>query len=174
MYKRQIRYLKPDREHLASAHRRLYGTVPFSLFYLLPSAAFGGVFAYKRRRDILEQNKGLKRRSTAWKRVQRAIGHAERLLSENGSSVDTCRAIGDALTGYVGDCLNLAPGALITASIEETLRRHGVPEDLAGRTTRALAMCDFIQFSSAGADRSMQENIMGESRDILRELREVL
>ncbi len=169
-----IRYLKSDHDSMGSSHRRLYGSVPFYLFYLMPAAAFAGVFVFKRRRDILERDTGLKRRRTAWKHLQRAIGRAERLISDNGSSAEACRAIVDALTDYIGDCLNLAPGALTTASIEETLGRHGVPEDLAGRTTRTLAMCDFIRFSSVGADRSMQENILGETRGILRELREVL
>ena len=168
-----IRYLKPDTGHLASTHRRLYGSGWYALFFVLPAAGFATVFTVKRRRDALERNTGLRRRLNAWKRAQKALERAGRHIGE-GDVRAFCGILHDAVTGFICDSLNIVEGAVTTDALEDTLRRHGVSDDLTIRTTRALSLCDFVQFSSTGSGAGVREQLLEETRTILREIKEVL
>jgi hypothetical protein len=168
-----IRYLKPDTGHLSDTHRRLYGTGWYALFFVLPIAGFAAVFTVKRRRDTLERNTGLRRRLNAGKRMQKALEQAKRHIGE-GDVRAFCGILHDAIMGFICDSLNIVEGSMTISALEDTLRDHGVSEDLTNRTTRALSLCDFVQFSSTGSGSEVREKMLEETRTILRELKEVL
>lgn len=168
-----INFIKPDKSNLVSLSRRLYSNWFFYLFYIIPSGAFAATFIIKRRRDKLEQNTGLKRKLNAWKHSEKRLDHAARLL-EKGDTHGFCTRVSEAVIEFIGDRLNLDPGALTTGKLEEILCSHTVTPETAEQIRKTLELCDFARFSSAGADSHIQERLLDDAKSILTTLRETL
>lgn len=167
-----IRYLKPEKKLLGDAKRRIYTNPFFYLIYILSGGIFATAFMVKRRHDSIERNTGLKRRLTAWKTAQKLIAEADK-LSPDASMGKFSGKLTDAVTGYIGDMLNIGASSLTTSSIEQTLADKGVSAEIATRVRRMLELSDFVRFSSDAASTGMHKNLLDETRDILDTLKDV-
>ncbi len=168
-----INFIKPDKTALASVDRRLYGNPLFAFFYLLPAGLFAAALVIKRKRDAIERNSGLKRRLNAWKKAQPRLEQATR--AENaGNPAEFCGHLSEALVRFIGDSLNLDTGALTAAAIEDRLKNAGASPEVAERVRKALELCDFLRFSSTGADPELRRKLLAETQDILTILRETI
>ncbi|MDP2984063.1 MAG: BatD family protein [Candidatus Latescibacter sp.] len=168
-----INFIKPDKALLVNSNERLYANGFFYFFYIIPSGAFIAAFLVKRRRGILEQNRGLKRKLNAWKHAEKRLEHASRLL-EKGETFGFCAHVSEAVIEFIGDRLNIDPGALTTGEMEDILRNHAVAPETAGHIRKTMELCDFARFSSAGADSQVQRRLLDDAKSILAALRETL
>jgi hypothetical protein len=168
-----IRYIKPDMALLVNSNRKIYGSAAFYLVYLLSLGLFFAAFMVKRRRDAIERNTGLKRQLAAWKKTSKRLEEADRLKND-GDQARFYGELSDAITEYIGDRLNIDTGPLTRAGLQDTLVARGVDRELAERTSKTLELCDFFRFSSTGSQQDMRERLIGDARDILSNLRQVL
>ncbi len=167
-----IRYLKPEKTVLGDARRRMYTNPFFYLIYLLSGGIFVTAFVVKRRHDSIERNTGLRRRLTAWKNAQMLIMEAEK-LSPDASMGEFSGKLTDAVTGYIGDMLNIGASSLASSSIEQILAEKGVSAEFALRVRRMLELSDFVRFSSDAASGGMHKNLLDETRILLEALKDV-
>jgi hypothetical protein len=168
-----INFIKPDKSLLVSSSKRLYSSVFFYLFYIIPLGVFAGAFIIKRRRDELEQNTGLKRKLNSWKNAEKRLEQAGRLL-DKGDTIGFCAHVSDALIEFIGDRLNLDPGALTAGELEKILCINAVTPEMAEQIRKTLELCDFARFSSAGTDNQLQVKLLDEVKSILIALRETI
>jgi hypothetical protein len=168
-----INFIKPDKARLMNSNERLYANGFFYFFYIIPSVAFVAAFLVKRRRDTLELNRGLKRKLNAWKQAEKRLEQAARLL-EKGETFGFCAHVSEAVVEFIGDSLNIDPGALTSGEMEEILINHSVTPETAEHIRRTLELCDFVRFSSAGADNSAQRRLLDDAQSIISTLRETL
>ena len=63
---------------------------------------------------------------------------------------------------------------MVSAEIEEIVKKNGITPDLAERIRKMLELCDFVRFSSVGSGQDVQEKLVTDTRDIINELKEVL
>ncbi len=166
-----IRYIKPDIEHLASSTSRLHTNPFFYLFYVIPLASFSFTYVWKKRQDAIERNTGLKRKMNAWKHARRLLKDASG-FNTDGNSTAFCGTIHTAITSYIGDILNLDTGSLTAYDIEQTLLKHGIHPDIAQRTRKNLELCDFVRFASTDTGTDIRDTILRETWDVMNALRE--
>ncbi|MCD6308318.1 MAG: protein BatD [Candidatus Latescibacteria bacterium] len=166
-----IRFIKADKTRLESAGRRLHTKPAFYLLYIVPLLGFAAAFTAKKRSDAIQRNTALRRRLNAWKSVQKRLGEARAHL-DKGNRKEFCGRLSEAVIGYIGDMMNLDTGTQTAEGIGEILESRGVPRELAERVRKNRGLCDFVQFSSAGSDHEIQENLLKETEDIISALKE--
>jgi len=168
-----IHYIKPYKSILKSTDKKVFTNVFFYLLYILPVSVFSAVFIIKRKRDEIERNTGLKRKLNAWKKSQKHMNDAS-LLKDSGDREAFYGKLSEALTGFIGDSINIDTGALTADVLDEILRDHNVGPELAEQTRKTLELCDFFRFSSTGSGHEMQDKLLNETHDILEKLRGLL
>lgn len=168
-----IHYIKPDKNILKSTQRQVYSHMVFYLIYILPSMIFTAAFLYKRRRDTIERNTGLKRRLNAWKNAQKGLAEAFDMV-DSGKIREFCGKLSDISIGYIGDRLNLDASTITISSLENILKNNGVSPDLAERIRKTLELCDFVRFSSDGTGNDIQQKLLNETQKIITTLKESL
>jgi len=168
-----IHYIKPDKSILKSTNKKVFTNAFFYLLYILPVSVFSAVFIIKRKRDEIERNTGLKRKLNAWKKSQKLMDDAS-LLNDGGDREAFYGKLSEALTGFIGDSINIDTGALTADVLDEILRDNDVGPELAEQTRKTLELCDFFRFSSTGSGHEMQDKLLKETQDILEKLRGIL
>ena len=168
-----IHYIKPDKSILKSTNKKLFSNILFYLLYILPVSVFSTVFIIKRKRDAIERNTGLKRKLNAWKKSQKHMDDAS-LLEDSGDREAFYGKLSEALTGFIGDSINIDTGALTADVLVEILRDHNAGPELADQTRKTLELCDFFRFSSTGSGHEMQNKLLKETQDIIEKLKGIL
>ena len=118
-----------------------------------------------RRREQLDSDQGLRRKSGAFKRAAKDLkelsGDDERALAQGCSAV---------LRQYIGDHLNIAGGALTAIDTRAQLQTRGLEENLIARIEAILSWADALQYgapSPTGVDASTS---LEEMNALLKEL----
>lgn len=168
-----IRFIKSDLRVLENRDRQLVTNPLFYLSYVVPLAMFAAAVVFKRRRDAIERDTGLRRKLTAWKNAQRLLDLADGDLSRNDTAA-FCGHLSEALVRFVGDRLTIDTGSLTCGAIEDCLRRRGVDPDLAEKIRKTLELADFVRFSSSAAGRDVQDRLLADARAIVQTLKETI
>ncbi len=170
---RDINFIKPDKRMLADADGKLYTNPLFYFFYLVPLGVFGAAVVLKRKRDAIERDSGLKRSIDAWRCAQYRLDKAAQAESHEEIAL-FCGCLSEAVTGFIGDRLNIDTGAMTALNLEERLRSGGVTDELALRVRKVLELCDFARFSPSAVEHGFRDRLRDEVRTILTQLREVI
>lgn len=168
-----IRFIKPDLQLLENRDRQLIKNPLFYLSYVVSLALFATAFVFKRRRDAIERDTGLRRKLAAWKNTQRLFDLAEQDLSRNETAA-FCGHLSEALVKFIGDRLTIDTGALTCGAIEDCLKQRGVDPVLAEKIRKTLELADFVRFSSSAAGRDVQDKLLADAREIVQTLRETI
>jgi hypothetical protein len=170
---RDINFIKPDKDTLASKDSQLYHNPVFFLLYCLPMGIFAASIIIKRRHDAIERDRGLKRKVNAWRHAQKRIEQASRAEGA-GNPTEFCGHLSESVVRFIGDRLDVDAGALTAGEIEERLQRAGVAPDSAARIRRTLELCDFARFSSTGSDPGLRQKLLDDTKEMLAILRDTI
>ena len=127
---------------------------------------FGQKFYHSRRRDT-----AWVRRQQAPKAARRALRNAERACQQ-GDAAAFYTALGNAITDYFGNRLNLPPGEASALTIERKLQERHVPQDLTQQLRSLLEHVDEKRYapSTDTLDRESAKQLQNQATQLLRRL----
>jgi hypothetical protein len=149
---RDVRYIKPVAA-LVSRGTPYHRSGLFLALLLVPVLADSGLYLLLRRRVRMAAEAGRFRGRRAPGFARRRLKHARRLLAA-GKSREFHQEVARALTGYLGDKLNLAPSGLTQQGIEELLAGRGVDEAVRGELRGCLEKCDYARFAPSASGKA--------------------
>jgi hypothetical protein len=162
---RDIRYIREPSGRLRRARAPLHSRPLFLILQVLPAAALAGTWAGKRRRDRLADDVGLARFIQAPRTARRELADARSRLAA-GDRTAACAAVSRAVTGFIGDRLNVAAAGMTLAELERLLRSAGTGDDVIERVRSLLGSCDHGRF--AGASDSVEgERLLSEAGELV-------
>jgi hypothetical protein len=162
---RDIRFIKGAAE-LNVSGRPFHRSVAFGTVLAAPLLLNAALLLAVRRRDRLAASAGLVRGRRAPGFARRRLRQARALMAQ-GKARDFSAEIGRALTGYLGDKLNVAPSGLTHERIESLLSSRGAPEPLRLEVRRVLEACDFARFAPVEQDAAAMQRDLDETGQLI-------
>lgn len=142
---KDIRFIKTETSELKQHEDSFFGTTEFYALSALPVAGMGLavllISGIRRRDSDLTLVKSRKARSMAKKR----LAHATKLI--NGNDKEFYEEIFKALYGYLSDKFSIPVSELNKETIDDHLKRRGIPETLATELRKALDECEMARFA---------------------------
>ncbi len=151
-----IRFIKTD----IPSFRRIGsgGGVPALVWpaLVLPLSALAGSVLFKRHRDRLLGDAAYARLRRASRAVRKRFSQAHALVGKDSSKAFYAE-VAKAMTGFLGDKLNVAETGMLSADLQRLVRERKVREETVSEYFDCLSVCDLKRFSPSDADgREMQ------------------
>lgn len=163
---RDIRYIKPDRMHLADQGLLLYQRSGFWLLQLIPVLGVAGAYAYRRHRVRLEGDVAYARRRRSRSEAQRRLGKARGLM-EAGDSAGFHGEVHRSLSQFVADRTNRVAAGLTADQIGAMLVERGVDAQVIAGVQDVFGQCDQARFAPGQISAEQMQALFAQTEDLI-------
>ena len=163
---RDIRYIKPDRMHLADQGLLLYQRSGFWLLQLIPVLGVAGAYAYRRHRVRLEGDVAYARRRRSRSEAQRRLGKARGLM-EAGDSAGFHGEVHRSLSQFVADRTNRVAAGLTADQIGAMLVERGVDAQVIAGVQDVFGQCDQARFAPGQISAEKMQALFAQTEDLI-------
>jgi len=153
---KDINYLKTKTPKLSRGGTVLYKKPWFIALQFLPLLALGFTWRYRNHLEKLQTDVSYVRNKRAAKAAKKRLEAASRLLAENMGK-EFYAEIAKAITGYLGDRLNLPPASLSKEDIRQELALKKFDEQQINQVIEILDSCDFARFAPPSYEKAEME-----------------
>ena len=161
-----IRYIKPDRMHLADQGLLLYQRSGFWLLQLIPVLGVAGAYAYRRHRVRLEGDVAYARRRRSRSEAQRRLGKAKGLM-EADNSAGFHGEVHRSLSQFVADRTNRAAAGLTADQIGAVLVERGVDAQVIAGVQDVFYQCDQARFAPGQISAEQMQALFAQTEDLI-------
>ncbi len=161
-----IRYIKPDRIHLADQGLLLYQRSGFWLLQLVPILGVAGAYAYRRHRVRLEGDVAYARRRRSRSEAQRRLGKTKGLM-EAGDSAGFYGGVHRSLSQFIADRTNRAAAGLTADHIGAVLEEHGVDAQVIAGVQDVFGQCDQARFAPGQISAEQMQALFAQTEDLI-------
>ena len=161
-----IRYIKPDRMHLADQGLLLYQRSGFWLLQLVPVLGVAGAYAYRRHRVRLEGDVAYARRRRSRLEAQRRLGKAKGLM-EAGDSAGFHGEVHRSLAQFFADRTNRAAAGLTADQIGAVLVERGVDAQVIADVQDVFGQCDQARFAPGQISAEQMQALFAQTEDLI-------
>lgn len=163
---RDIRYIKPDRMHLADQGLLLYQRSGFWFLQLIPVLGVAGAYAYRRHRVRLEGDVAYARRRRSRSEAQRRLGKARGLM-EAGDSAGFHGEVHRSLSQFVADRTNRVAAGLTADQIGAMLVERGVDAQVIAGVQDVFGQCDQARFAPGQISAEQMLALFAQTEDLI-------
>ncbi len=178
--KHDVRLLGQDIRFIAMAPApfqeigaRNYTRPWFMALLILPVLGLAAAFFYQKQQEKLTTNVAYARSRKATKAALRRLQAAKKLLG-SGDSKQFYAEVQKAMTGFLGNKLNVAEAGLVTDEIEQLLRSKEVAPEVIAAYVGCLHACDFQRFAPAHANGVEMKQFFERAQKAIAELEDAL
>jgi len=165
---RDIRYIKTD--GLSLKHSSSSFPVWLWVYLLgLPLLLILPAFSVRRHQERLAGDVAFARRRRASRLAKRHLAKARPLLTVERQKAYYAE-IGHAVTGFIGDKLNLSTAGLMSETVRRALTEKGVKDETVESVMTLLAQCDRMRFAPAASDESEMNQVYQLAETVLNRL----
>ena len=161
-----IRYIKPDRIHLADQSLLLYQRSGFWLLQLVPILGVAGAYAYRRHRVRLEGDVAYARRRRSRSEAQRRLDKTKGLM-EAGDSAGFYGEVHRSLSQFIADRTNRAAAGLTADQIGAVLEEHGVDAQVIAGVQDVFGQCDQARFAPGQISEEQMQALFAQTEDLI-------
>ncbi len=162
---RDIHYIKPVTE-LGKRDKPFHRSGTFAALMAAPVLLNTGILFFVKRRERLAANADLVRGRKAPAFARRRLRQARRLLAAEQSR-EFHREVDRALTGFLGDKLNMSPSGLTHEVIAAQLRIHRVDVSLGSDLFACLQACDYARYAPVAPGLSEMTRLLGDAEQVI-------
>lgn len=161
-----IRFIKTE----MTSFRRM-GTVFSNSFLLLTLSVFplltlGGAILYRRHSDRIHGDEAYARDRRASRLAKKRLSLANTLLKPSAQK-EFYAEVGRALTGYLGDKLNIAEAGMISDDIQNIFRKKGLDEGVVEYYFECLKGCDLQRFSPSNSSEEEMKTFLHKAENAI-------
>ncbi|MDZ7266386.1 MAG: BatD family protein [candidate division KSB1 bacterium] len=168
-----IRFIAINAAPLQRLGAANYTSAWFVTLLVLPVAGFLGALVWQRHQAKLASNVAYARSRRAAAAAQRQLKAARKRLQANDSK-GFYAEVQRALTGFLGNKLNVAEAGLVTERIEQLLREKNVAPALISDYLNCLYTCDYQRFAPATATSAEMQQFYQQAAAVLEQLEDAL
>ncbi len=164
-----IRFIQTDATGFRPVGRTVLQGWGFWLAFLLPLVAVGGAVSYRRHHDRMAGDIAYARHRRAGRVAKKRLARA-RSLSHVESHTEFYSEASTALTGFLGDRLNLAEAGLVQEDARRLLSERGVPEEIIASYFGCLEVCDRNVFSPSAGNAEEMKALLQRAETVMSDL----
>jgi len=158
--------LQTERWHRTGSTAPLHKRRLTWILLVAPLLIWGGTRVALERRRRLTANSALVRRRLAHPVSRKHLKRAEGLL-DSDDIASFYEELDRALTGFIGNRLNVSETGLTRGQLAELLGRHGIPEPDTVRILTFLEVCDRGRFAPAGHTDADREEALSDASTLI-------
>ena len=166
---KDIRYIKLSTSQLKDQGGYLYKNPVFLFFQLIPLLVLVVAWRYQRHQEKLNSDVGYARMRRAGKLAKKRLKDAGKLMSAEKSEEFYCE-VAKAMTGYVGDRLNLPAHGLTKEGIESELSNGGVEKEKIDNLLKLLDSCDYARFAPGSSETGEMKRFLSSAEKAIVDL----
>jgi len=144
-------------------------SVGFWIVALLPVAALGLAFVYRKHRSRLEADTAYARERQAGRAARKHLARARSLLREGGADRFYAE-VSRALSSFVGNKLNISEAGMMTADVRKRLAAKQVAPEVIADYFDCLAVCDRMRFAPSGIEASQMRECLKKAEQAITDL----
>lgn len=153
---KDIRFIKLGDTVLTPKGNYFFGTIGYTLWYIIPLILFIVLVLYFRRQAVENANVAKVKTKKANKVAAKRMKLAGKLLVENKKN-EFYDEVLKALWGYISDKLNIPVSQLSKDNIEAELVKYGVADELIKEFISALNECEFARYAPGNESEAMDK-----------------
>ncbi|MBN1895984.1 protein BatD [bacterium] len=161
-----IRFIKLDSPSFSRIGDSPVRHALFWIVLLLPLSGIAAAYAYRRHVDRLSGDIGYAREKRASRLAKKGLASASALVRE-GRDRAFYAEVGNAMTRFLGDKLNIAEAGMISDEVKARLGKAGVDQAAIDAYFDCLGLCDLKRFSPAGSDLNEMKEFLGRAEKAL-------
>jgi len=163
---RDIRHIKTASPVLRDEGKHLYQSDLFLSSWALPPLLVIGAVLYQRQRQRLRQDVRYARLRRAHKMARKRLARAKKLMKDQDSTA-FYGEVARAITGYLGDKMNVPAAGLRLGEMTEELERRGADQQTVDRLNHCWEECDLGRFAPVSATPEAMENLLAEAEEFI-------
>jgi hypothetical protein len=168
-----IRYIKLTDPTLARRGDFLFMRPYFISLVVLAFVAFVGVLSYGKKVQSSRGNVSIYRRQRAMKVARERLKRAS-LAMRDGEAEMFYTRLSQAVWGYLGDRLSIAPGHFSMERMITILEESGIPEDVVHRLEEVLETCSMASYAPGHSEASAMGESFAKAKATLSDLERAL
>jgi hypothetical protein len=145
----------------------------FVALLVLPVIGLAGAYWYQQQQEKLTTNVAYARSRKATKTALKHLHTAKKLLGD-GDGKPFYAEVQKAMTGFLGNKLNVAEARLVTDDIEQLLQSKNVPPATISAYVGCLHACDFQRFAPSQANGAEMKEFYERAEKAIADLEEAL
>jgi uncharacterized protein (DUF58 family) len=153
-----IRYIKPDREHLVDHSRLLYQRGSYWLLQMLPVLGVVGAYAYRRHQDRLSGDVAYARRRRARSEARKCLAEAAGLM-QAGNATAFHAELHRSIAQFLADRLNRSAAGLTAEDATRALREKNAGEAQIEQVGHIFHLCDMARFAPGQATADQMNDL---------------
>jgi hypothetical protein len=163
---RDIRHIKAAPPVLRDQGQHLYQSGLFLPSWALPPLLLIGAVLYQRQRQRLRQDVRYARLRRAHKMARRRLARAKKLMKSQDSKA-FYGEVARAVTGYLGDKMNVPAAGLRLEEMTRELERRGADQQTMDRLNRCWEECDLGRFAPVAGTPEAMVNLLAEAEEFI-------
>ena len=168
-----IRFIKLSSPALRPRNARVYHSVLYPLFSVLPLLLVLGAYLYRNHAEKLSENEAYARSRHAKRSAHKALSRAKAHLDEDRGG-EFYSQISRALVGFLADKLDLPEAGLVSDEMTARLRGRGVDAGQIDEVMDLLQTCDYLRFAPSRATRDDNVRFHQRARETILKLEKIL
>ncbi len=163
---KDIRYIKTEINKARQRTGYIYQSIFYLVALMLPVPLIPICLLIRKRQDRLAADKGYRRRAMAPKVLRKRLAEARRMLKKEADN-GFYGACSRALTGYIGDRLNIEAAGMTMENLKKVLIENNAPEKLAQEIIETLEEADFRRFSASIDEIEQKQEFLKRTKKII-------
>ncbi|HSR50471.1 MAG TPA: BatD family protein [Acidobacteriota bacterium] len=167
--RQDIRFIKTQDPGFRVRNASPWQSGLFWIVALAPLAALAGAFGYRRHSDRLSADVAYARKRRAGRRARKRLSRARSLQKEE-TQKEFYAEVARALSGFLGDKLNIAEAGMLSEQVKPQLVDKGASRDLVEEYFDCIRTCDLKRFSPSDATPAEMEQFIGRAEKAMTRL----
>ncbi|MCK5147428.1 protein BatD [bacterium] len=163
-----IRYIKTEGVHLESMSQKFPSWI-YLYFILLPIFLVIPAWYVRRHQDRLIGDVAFARRRRAGRLAKKHLTKAK-LLIQTDTQKNFYAEVGRAITGFIGDKLNMPTAGMMSEEIQRALLDKNVSAGIVENIMQLLAKCDMMRFAPTASDETEMDKFFIDAETALNRL----
>ncbi len=163
---RDIRFIKTGTPRFQKPGKRFNQNILFWLILVLPLLFTGGAVGVRGHLDRLEGDVAYARRRMASPAARKNLSKARSLLRQE-SQKEFYAEVDRALTGYLGNRLNIAEAGMISEEVKTLLRKRSVRDETIHTFFDCLKTCDMKRFAPLESDETEMKTVLKQAEQAI-------
>ncbi len=163
---RDIRFIKTEIPGFQKTGKRFNQNILFWLILAAPLLFVGGAVGIRSHLNRLEGDVAYARRRMASPAARKNLSKARSLLKHEIQK-EFYAEVDRALTGYLGNRLNIAEAGMISEEVKALLRRRGVRDETVHAFFDCLKTCDMKRFAPLESDETEMKTVLKQAEQAI-------
>ena len=170
---KDIRFIQLGKPQFQKIASYFYKSFYFFILLFLPIVIIVSSIGYQKHLEKMSGNIAYARSRRANHIAMKRLSKAKKYLKEE-TQKEFYAEVASALTGFLGDKLNIAAAGIITDEVEALMKQKGIDAEVIQKYIQCLRMCDYQRFAPSTAKFHEMKSFYDQAKQAIISLEKII